>query len=114
MVIFINKEDAADKEMIDRLKLYANFTQENLVGLISSAIKTNKKTFSLAVNENGNNIDLNKIKNTLSLPANSRVLAVDQINLYQLIKFLLNLLNRNNEIQFDDTVYVMLVNLLKY
>jgi hypothetical protein len=108
------EEDRVDKEMIDRLKLYANFTQENLVGLISSAIKTNKKTFSLAANENGNNIDLNKIKNTLSLPANSRVLAVDQINLYQLIKFLLALLNRNNEIQFDDTVYVMFINLLKY
>ena len=101
-------------DMIDRLKLYASFTQENLVGLISSAIKTNKNTFkhTSPQNEAENNIDLTTIK--AKLVENTSVLAANQLNLYQLIKFLLNLLHRNNDIQFDDTVFVMFINLLKY
>lgn len=60
------------------------------------------------------NIDLAKIRNKLLGKNIGTASSPTQLDLYQLVNFLLNLLSRNTEIQFDDTVYVMFINLLKH
>jgi hypothetical protein len=108
---------STSSDLSNRVKLYANFNQENLVGLLGSAIKTNKAIFKLNGSSAENfSLDLSRIQEKLTSAKlnDDEQYCPDKINVYQLIKFVLALLNKNNDFQFDDTVYVMFINLIKY
>ena len=123
----IKDTENSDKKLLENMKLFVTYNQENLIGLLSSAIKI---TFTSSfppnpadVNEStanhyfDSNDKMNKLFKQLTSfettqsPENEA--NYDIITIYELIHFVLNVLIMRETYLLDETVVSMIINVFK-
>jgi hypothetical protein len=122
----INTDDH-DRNLLESIKLFVTYNQENLIGLLSSAIKISNHAFtdsftnSANINESTANyyVDSNKMNQlfkqltSFETERSENETEHDIINIYELIHFILNLLIMRETYSLDETVVSMIINVFK-
>jgi len=119
----INENVRVDQVLLENLDLYVAYNQEILIGLVSSAVKISKE-FLLKKNNQENlsftgiYLDRSDVLETFfssDFSETTESSINEQINLYQIIRFFLNLItsNQREEFRLDEAILCMIINTLK-
>jgi len=118
----IDEDVRVDQAVVESLGLFVAHNQETLIGLISSAVKVST---GLLLSKTGKehqlaftSLYLNRsdvLETFFSLSVTTESSRFDEINLYQIIRFFLNLIIRNqsDEFSLDEAILCMVISIVK-
>ncbi len=118
--LFENKNES----LLENLKLFVTYNQENLIGLLASAIKMSNRTLTESKlnekNESINDFDLDMseiFQELISSSNHSNESSGNDtkkfLNIYNLINFILKVLISRESYLLDETVVSMIINIFK-